>query len=103
MSLRVNTVSATGRIVEATDNAHVHVIEFHARSTNDLPAYVGDSNVSSNRGREIPPGESFTLNFALPDQRQAAGRVLLSEFFVVTQGGDQVDWSAVVRDPTGSG
>lgn len=100
MSFRIETVSATGRIVAESDNAHVQVIEFHARSTNALPVYVGESDVSDNNGREIPPGESFVMNFALPDYRQHAGRVLLSQFYVQTTGGDKVDWAAVIRDPS---
>ena len=101
MSVRVGSVSATGRIVTESDNAAVLVIEFHARSGNALPVYVGGSDVSSNNGREIPPGESFVLNLSLPDQRQHAGRALLSSFYAVTTGGDMVDWSAIIRDPAG--
>ncbi len=99
MSFRAGSVSATGRIVAETDNAHCLVIEFHARSKNANSVYVGGSDVSTSNGREIPAGESFVVNLALPDERQHAGRVLLSSFYAVTTGGDLVDWSAVIRNP----
>ena len=40
------------------------VIEFHARAGNQHNAYVGMSDVGENNGRELQPGEPFTLNFA---------------------------------------
>ena len=99
MSLRIDTVSASGRIVAESDNAHVLVIEFRARSDNSGYVYVGDSGVTSESGREIAQGETFTLNFALPDIGRHAGRVLLSSFYVSLGGGDKVDWTAIIRDP----
>ena len=94
---RIGTASGTGRIVAESDNAVVLVIEFHARSDNASSVYVGMSDVTSNNGREIPPGESFVLNFALPDVGAHRGSVLLSKFYTVIAGGDAVDWSAIIR------
>ncbi len=83
------------------DNAHVVVIEFHARSNNEGNVYVGGSDVTPINGREIPPGDSFVLNFALPDVARHAGRVLLSSFYAVCAGGDALDYAAIIRDPAG--
>lgn len=101
MSFRIGTFSGSGRIADEDDNAVVQVAEFHARSGNGGSVYVGNSDVTTINGREIPPGESFVLNFHLPDERQHAGRVLLSSFYAVCTGGDRVDWSVIVRDPAG--
>ena len=97
MSAQFGTARNTGAI--STSNAAVIVIEFHARSTNQESAYVGDSGLSSTNEREITPGEPFTLNFSLPDVARHAGKVLLSSFYVQVSGGDQVDWTAIIRDP----
>lgn len=97
MSFRIETATSSGQI--STDNDAVLVIEFHARSTNSGPVYVGKSNVGETEGRELPPGESFTMNFALPDIGRHAGRVLLSGFYVSVPDGNAVDWSAIIRDP----
>ena len=99
MAFRIDTVSASGRIVAADDNAVVLVIEFHARHLNAGAVYVGGSDVAEDGSREIPPGESFTLNFALPDVGRHAGRVLLSQFYAVVTGDNKLDWSAITRDP----
>lgn len=97
MSTNFGTAQGAGQI--STSNDVVLVIEFHARSDNAQSAYVGDSTVSEENGREVPPGESFVLNYALPDIGRHAGRALLSSFYVQLSGGDRLDWTAIVRDP----
>ena len=97
MSVLMGTASGTGAI--STSNAAVLVVEFHSRSDNQSSAYVGGSSLGTNNGRELAPGDSFTLNFALPDILAHAGKVLLSSLYVWVSGGDKVDWSAIIRDP----
>ena len=99
MSIRIATFTGNGRIVDESDNAHVIVIEFHARSDNSGNVYVGGSDVTTINGREIVPGDSYVLNLSLPDVARHAGRVLLSSFYALCPGGDSVDWSAIIRDP----
>lgn len=95
MLVRMSTAKASGQIYDSNDV--VLVLEFHARSTNANSAYVGMSDVTSEKGREVPPGESVVLNFALPDIAAHRGAVLLSKFYVDLTGGDKMDWTAIIR------
>lgn len=95
MRVDIGTATASGVISDTNDV--VVVIEFHARSDNLHSAYVGRSNVSVTNGRELAPGESFALNFALPDIGRHAGSVLFSQFYANLQGGDALDWAVIMR------
>ena len=97
MSMSIGTAKSTGAI--STANSAVLVIEFHARSDNEQSVYIGGSDMTSTNGRELPPGETFMMNFALPDILAHAGKVLLSSFYVQVSGRDMADWSAIIRDP----
>ena len=94
MKLRIGT-SSGGQIADSNDQ--VLVIDFHARIGNKGNAYAGLSDASSSNGREIPPGESYTINCALPDTGRSSGSVILSKFYVVATGGDKVDYTAIIR------
>ena len=95
MTVDIGTTTSTGQIKDS--NGAVLVIEFHSRSTNKDPVIVGLSTVTSIFGREMAPGESFTLNFALPDTGRSSGSVLLSTFYAQMTGADVVDWAAIIR------
>lgn len=95
MQILIDTAQSSGQLRDANDVCLV--VEFHARSKNADSVYVGKSGVSSSKGRELPPGESYTLNFALPDLGRHAGSVLLSSFYVSLSGTDKLDWSAILR------
>lgn len=98
MKVRIGSTRGTGQIAGAsTDNDAVLVIEFHARATNGNATYVGMSDVGINNGRELAPGEAFALNFALPDAGDHRGSMLINKFYVLTTGGDTVDWAAIIR------
>lgn len=91
---------ATGSGQIDDGNEPVIVAEFHARSENAGSVYVGTSGATADNSREIPPGETFTLNFALPDLGRHAGQVPFNTFYAVISGGDKLDWTAILRDPT---
>lgn len=96
MQMDIGTKTGSGQVLDSSLQAMV--IEFHARSTNEASAYVGTSDVSAVNGRELPPGESFTMNFALAyevDRRHPD--ILLSQFWVHQNGNDAVDWSGIFR------
>lgn len=87
--------SRGGQLSDSNDQ--VLAIEFHARSSNVNPAYAGTSNVGSDSGRELQPGESCTLNFSQNGMDPHAGRELLSTFYVSVDQDDQVDWMAILK------
>lgn len=96
MQTDIATKTGSGQI--SSEALQVMVIEFHARSTNLNPVYVGMSDVSNSNGRELPPGEAFTLNYALAyelDRRHPD--ILLSQFYVWQSGDDALDWSGIFR------
>lgn len=63
----------------------VKAIQVYARKANAADIYFGDSNVSSSRGREIPPGSTLSLSFG-------GGSVPFSTFYVIhATSGDDVD------------
>ena len=95
MKVRVATKWASGQLVDSNDP--VLVIEFHARSENASSVYVGLSDVTTQTGREIPPGESCTMNFSLPDTGRSSGSVLLSHFYAAIDGNDGLDYVAIIR------
>ena len=95
MKLTVGTATGNGVISDSNDK--VLVIEFHARSDNDGSVYVGTSAVSEASGRELPPGESTTWNFALPDVARHAGYLLFSKIYAVVRSGDGVDYTAIIQ------
>lgn len=95
MKLRIGTALGGGQI--STDNDACLTVEFHARSTNAGSVYVGMSDVGINNGRELPPGEAVTINCALEDTGRSSGSVILSKFYIVTNGGDKVDYTAIIR------
>jgi len=82
--------SSGGQITTSLDR--VQVIEFHARTTNAGSMYVGRADVSTTNGRELPPGESFTINFATPERQ---GSVSFDSFWLA--GSDDVDWTVVLE------
>ncbi len=55
------TVATAGTAVQSPSSGTVKAVLFKARSSNTGNAYVGDSNVSSSRGVELQPGESFHM------------------------------------------
>ena len=87
--------SSGGQLSSANDQ--VLSIEFHARSTNALPAYAGMSDVGPNNGRELLPGEAVTLNFAQEGMDGHAGRDLFMNFHVNCTPGDKVDWMVILK------
>lgn len=95
MKVSIGTVRASGQIEDSNDA--VLVLEFHARSTNEASVYVGMSDVSSTNGRELPPGESCTLNFAIPDIGAHRGSMLLNKFYADISNSDELDWVAIIR------
>lgn len=95
MKLKIGTVTGNGVISDTNDP--VLVVEFHARSGNEASAYVGISDVSETNGRELPPGESFTLNFALPDTGRSSGSLLFSKLYANIRAGDSLDYAAIIR------
>ena len=95
MKLSVGT--ATGNGVISDTNDQILVIEFHARSDNDHSVYVGVSTVAEDNGRELPPGESASWNFALPDLGRHAGYILFSKIYASIRSGDGLDYTAIIR------
>ena len=95
MKLTVGTATGNGVIVDSNDQ--VVVLELHARSNNEHSVYVGTSGVSETSGRELPPGESMTWNFALPTPRDHAGYILFSKIYAIVRSGDGLDYSAIIR------
>ena len=96
MQMDSGTKTGSGQIENSS--LQVMVIEFHARASNTDPVYVGVSDVSAENGRELPPGESFTMNFALAyeiDRRHPD--ILFSQFYVEQPGNHAVDWSGIFR------
>ena len=87
--MRYDAGTSSGGQVSNTSDPII-CIEFHARSTNGSSVYAGVSDVSSSNGREIPPGESYKLDFS-------PGSILFSQFYVSVSGGDLVDWSVLIR------
>ena len=95
--MKLDVGTATGNGVISDSNDQVLVIEFHARSDNEHSVYVGISDVSEDNGRELPPGESTTWNFALPDIARHAGYILFSKIYAVVRSGDGLDYTAIIR------
>ena len=95
MKIRIGTATGGGKVVDSNDP--VLVIEFHARSDNGGSVYVGMSDVAENNGRELPPGESFTIDCSITDTGRSSGSVILSKFYVVASGGNKVDYTAIIR------
>lgn len=95
MKLDVGTASGSGVISDTNDA--VLTIEFHARSENKHSVYVGLSDVSETNGRELPPGEFTTWNFALPDTGRSSGSVLFSKIYASIRSGDLLDYVAIIR------
>lgn len=88
--MRVDFGTATSGGVISNTNDRILCIEFHARSSNESPVYVGVSDVTSENGRELPPGESVKLDFG-PN-----GSVLYSNFYVSLPSGGKVDWTVII-------
>ena len=97
MSVIISTASGVGAL--STGNEVVVVIEFKARVGNTSNAYIGTSGMSSGDGRELAPGDSYVINFSLPDVGRHAGRVLLSSLYTDIRAGDYVDYTVITRDP----
>lgn len=95
MRVTIGTQTGSGQL--STANDPVLVIEFHARSGNGSSCYIGGSSVSSASGREIPPGESYVINCALPDIGAHRGSVLLSSFYASISDGGSLDYTALIR------
>ena len=88
MRFDVGSTNSAGQITTAPDR--VQVVEFHARSNNTGAVYVGRSDVSTINGRELPPGESYRLNFA-------NGTVSFSDWHVAFEyAGDYIDWTVIL-------
>jgi len=95
MTIDIGT-SGGGQV--SNTNAQVLSIEFHARSTNANPVYVGGSDVGPGNGRELTPDATCTINFELSGKQDHAGRESFSSFYTsVTAPGDKVDWVAVLK------
>lgn len=56
-------MTSAGTRVQAGDDGTVRSIVFHARPDNAGNIYVGDANVSSNRGICLAPGGTFSIVF----------------------------------------
>lgn len=96
MRVNIGTVTASGQISNTEDQ--IMVIEFHARSSNRDSAYVGMSDVTDIKGREVPPGEVFAMNFSLAYERDRRHPdIFFSAFYVELTGGDALDWAAIIR------
>lgn len=90
MRLLIGTVSAGDR--PSTKAHDVEVIEFHARSTNEDPVYVGNSDVTTENGRELTPDSIVVIRLAdLP----TGASIKLNTFY--TAGKGKIDWVAIVR------
>ena len=88
-SFESSTTSSAGRINIRLDV--VKTIEFHARSENHGPVFVGDSSVSLTNGRELVPGEPVTYNFE-------GKSVLFNSFYLAfSSGGDKIDITVVLE------
>ena len=91
-------IGTTGGGQISSGNDQVLSIEFHARSTNAVPAYVGGSEVGPGNGRELTPDATVALDFTQTGGDPHAGRELFSSFYVsVGAPGDRVDWVAVLK------
>ena len=84
-----DTATGNGRLKNTRDS--VMVIEFHARFDNTGYVYVGESDVTTLKGREIPAGESVTWNLG-------DGSILLNTIYAhIGTPGDKLDWTAFLR------
>ena len=91
-------IGTTGGGQVSNTNDQVLTIEFHARSSNAGPAYVGGAEVGAENGRELTPDGSVAINFAQAGMDDHAGRELFSSFYVVVgAAGDKVDWVAILK------
>lgn len=94
--MRVSVGSTSGGQI-TTANDPVLVAEFHSRSKNAGSVVVGMSDVGTNNGRELAPGESVAFNFTLDDTGRSSGSVIASKFYTVASGGDLVDYTFIIR------
>ena len=88
MKFDSRTVITSGQILD--EPWRVKSIEFHARSDNPESVVVGISTVASGNGRELPPGESFVLNFD-----EGSGE--LNAFYASIPSACKLDWAAILR------
>jgi len=89
MPFVADTTTTTGQIRNSTNR--VKVVEFHARSSNTSSVYIGNSDVTAEKGRELAPDGTFKLNF---DE----GSVPLSDFYAHVSGSDKIDWVVIYED-----
>ena len=91
VSIGTTDVPAAGTRVQISSSLQqVKAIEFHARVGNTGAMYAGTSTVSSTVGRELQPGEVYSLSFG-------EGSVPFNVFYVDTAtNGNDMDWSVIL-------
>ena len=87
----IPTVGVRVQLLNTTDR--VRWIRFHARNGNTGAVYVGDSNVSSTRGRELTPNATAEFEFRITREGSVAMNVWYAD--TATNGND-VDWEAIL-------
>jgi hypothetical protein len=99
----VDIPSAGSRVQILDSSEKVRWIRFTARQGNSGGVYVGDSNVSATRGRELRPPETsngydaMTQTVYAPWQ-EAGGTVPMSSFYVdADTNGNDVDYEVLYQ------